>query len=124
MIEKIEVNGIHTEVTDDLQKYVSRKIGKLDQYMPNGARPSAHAEVKLKEQKIKQRVQCTCEVILHLPHDTITVKETTLNMYAAIDVVEEKLKNQIKRYKQTHGRGALHRRLLARIKRSGVQSEE
>lgn len=123
MIEKIEINGIHTEVTDDIQKYVAKKIGKLDQYMPKSARPSAHAEVKLKEQKIKQRVQCTCEVILHVPNDTITVKETTLNLYAAIDVVEEKLKNQIKRYKQTHGRGALHRRILARIKRSGHQSE-
>ena len=119
MIQKIEVSGIHTEVSDDLQKYVSKKIGKLDQYMPKSARQSAHAEVKLKEQKIKQRVQCTCEVILHLPHNVITVKETTINLYAAVDVVEEKLKNQIKRYKQTHGRGALHQRILARIKRTG-----
>jgi putative sigma-54 modulation protein len=118
MINKLEINGIHTEVTDDLRKYVTKKIGKLDQYMPPHARLSAHAEVKLKEQKIKKRNECTCEVILHLPKETIMTKETTMNMFAAVDVVEMKLKNQIKKYKQKHGTGRLHHRILARLKRT------
>lgn len=122
MIKKLEISGIHTEVSDDLIKYVTKKIGRLDQYMPASARQSAHLEVKLKEQKIKQRVECTCEVILHLPQETFTTKETTINLFAAVDVVEEKLKNHIKKYKQTHGRGKLHRRILARIKRSSARS--
>ncbi len=122
MINKLEINGIRTDVSDDLSKYVTKKIGKLDQYMPAGARESAHAEVKLKEQKIKQRVECTCEVILHLPQETITTKETTVNLFAAVDVVEEKLKNRIKKYKQTHGQGRLHRRILAKFKRSSARS--
>lgn len=124
MISKLEVSGIHTEVSDDLRKYVTKKIGKLDQYMPRAARESAHAEVKLKEQKIKQRVECTCEVVLHLPGETFTTKETTMNLFAAVDVVEEKLKNRIKKYKQTHGKGRLHRRVLARFKRSTARSSE
>ena len=53
MIKKIEIAGIHTEVTDDLRKYIVKKISKLDQYMPKNARESAHVEVKLKEQKVK-----------------------------------------------------------------------
>jgi len=118
MIAKLEINGIHTEVTDDLTKYVNKKIGKLDQYMPVHARESAHAEVKLKEQKIKSRNECTCEVIMHLPHETIMTKETTTNMFAAIDVVEQKLKNQLKKYKHKHGSGRLHQRILARLKRT------
>ncbi len=123
MIKKLEVNGVHTEVTDDLRKYITRKIGKLDQYMPAHSKESAHVEVKLKEQKIKARVECTCEVILHLPQETITVKETTVNMFAAIDVVEEKLKNQIKKYKQTHGTGRLHQRILSKFKRSSARMQ-
>ncbi len=91
MIKKIEISGIHTEVTDDLKKYVTKKIGKLDQYLPVHARRTAHAEVKLKERKVKKRTECTCEVILHLPKETIMTKETTVNMFAAIDVVEQKL---------------------------------
>lgn len=122
MIEKLEINGIHTEVTEDLAKYVQKKIGKLDQYMSAHARESAHAEVKLKEQKLKTRVNCTCEVILHLPKETFTTKETTVNMFAAVDVVEQKLKNQLKKYKQTHGTGRLHQRVLARFKRSSARS--
>lgn len=118
MIQKIDISGIRTEVSDDLQKYIQKKIGKLDKYMPPHARQSAHAEVKLKEQKSKQRVSCTCEVILYLPKEVIAIEETTVNMFAAVDVVEEKLKNQLQKYKQKHGAGRLHHRILARMKRA------
>ncbi|MCA9329159.1 ribosome-associated translation inhibitor RaiA [Candidatus Saccharibacteria bacterium] len=118
MIEKIEINGIHTEVSEDLGKYVRKKVGKLYKYIPKHARQSVHADVKLKEGKTKQRVNCTCEVILHLPKEIITIKETTVNMFAAVDVVEEKLKNRLQKYKQKYSTGRLHHRILARIKRA------
>lgn len=116
MIKKLEVSGIHADVDNDLHRYVVKKIGKLDQYMSRHARVSAHAEIKLKENKIKTRKQSTCEVILHLPHDTITTKETTLNMYAAVDIVEAKLKNSIKKYKEKH-EGTRLRRIAQRFRR-------
>jgi len=100
MINKVEVASIHTDGGQDIQKYAKKKISKLDSYMPRHARKSAHAEVKLKEAKSKDKKQCTVEVILHVPGETITAKETTVNMYAAIDIVEEKLKSQLRRYKQ------------------------
>lgn len=119
MIQKLEINGIHMEVDTDLKKYVAKKIGRLDQYMSRHARVSAHAEVKLKEAKAKDKKQATCEVVLYLPHEAITTKETTVNMYAAVDIVETKLKNQLKKYKEKHEKPyKLHRRVLARIKRS------
>lgn len=99
MINKLEITGIHTDANSDIQKYVKKKIAKLDAYMPRHARKSAHADVKLKESKSKDKKESTCEVILHLPGETIAAKETTLNMYAAIDIVEQKLKMQLKKYK-------------------------
>lgn len=117
MIQKLEINGVHADVNERLYKYVVKKIGKLDMYMPRHARGSAHAEVKLKESKSKDKNRCTCEVIMHLPQEVFTVKETTVNMYAAIDIVEAKLKNQLKKYKETHSIRA-HRRVLARLKRT------
>ncbi|HLC91977.1 MAG TPA: ribosome-associated translation inhibitor RaiA [Candidatus Saccharimonadales bacterium] len=119
MIQKLEINGVHYEINDDLYKYVVKKIGRLDQYMSYHARESAHAEVKLKESKVKKRVQSTCEVILHLPHEVMVTEETTLNPYAAIDIVEAKLKNQLKKYKEKHT-PRLHRRILARLKHRPV----
>lgn len=116
MISKMEISGIHTTVSADLKKYITKKLGHMDRYLPKKARASAHIEVQLKEAKIKNKKECTCEVILHLPHDTITIKETTLNMFAAVDIVETKLKNQIKRYKDKHGIVRVPRSLLTKIR--------
>ena len=119
MIQKLEINGIHMEVDADLRKYVTKKIARLDQYMSRHARASAHVEVKLKEAKAKDKKQATCEVVMYLPKEAITTKETTVNMYAAIDIVETKLKNQLKKYKAKHEKPyRLHRRVLARLKRN------
>ena len=93
---------MHTSIDEDLQKYVAKKIGKLDKYIPRKFRQSAHAQVVLKESKIKNKKQCTCEVIMHLPHDEFVTKETTMNIFAAIDIVDAKLKNQLRKYKETH----------------------
>jgi putative sigma-54 modulation protein len=119
MIKKFEITGIHTDATKDIQKYVTKKIAKLDSYMPKHARASAHADVKLKESKAKDKKACTAEVILTLPGERITAKETTVNMYAAIDIVEEKLKAQLRKYKEqsTHGNrgGRKIRQFLGKI---------
>ncbi len=117
MIEKLEISGIHTTLTPDLQKYVAKKIGKLDKYMPKHARDSAHVEVMLKEVKAKNKKECVCEVVMYLPHDTLTTKEATVNMFAAIDIVETKLKNQLKKYKEKHTSLKIHRRVIAKLRR-------
>jgi ribosomal subunit interface protein len=119
MIAKMEITGVHMKVDEDLHKYVTKKIGKLDKYMNKHVRESAHAEVTLKESKAKDKKQCTCEVVLHLPKPELTTKESTLNIYAAVDIVEAKLKNQLKKYKETHDSPRLHRRVINRLRRKG-----
>lgn len=100
MIKKIDIIGIHADVEPEVAKYVKKKIAKLDSYIPKHARKSAHAEVRLKEEKVKTKKQSTCEVTMYLPNEVITAKETTVNMYAAVDIVEEKLKSQLRKYKE------------------------
>lgn len=99
MIKKLEFVDVNADVNEDVEAYVKKKISKLDGYMPRHARKSAHAEVRLKESKSKDKKQCTAEVTLFVPGEVITAKETTVNMYAAIDIVEEKLKAQLRKYK-------------------------
>lgn len=118
MIQKLEINGVHAVLTDDLKKYITKKIGKLDRYMPRHARESAHAEVFVKERAVKAKQERECEVVLHLPGSTLIVKESTINMFAAVDIVEAKLKNQLKRYKDTHNAHKIHRKVITRFKRS------
>lgn len=122
MIQKLEINGVHMDVGDDLRKYVMKKIGRLDKYIPKQARASSHAEVKLKEGKTKSKNDRTCEVLLHLPHENLTVSETTVNIYAAIDIAEEKLKAQLHKYKEQGTNAKLRQRFLARLKRSPAEA--
>ena len=117
MINKLEISGVHTNVNSKLEKYVNKKIGQLDKYIPRNARQSTHASVKLKESNAKDKNRCTCEVVMRLPHETIDTHESTINMYAAIDIVEAKLKQRLKKYKDMHAGPRLYRRLLWRTAR-------
>lgn len=115
---KLEISGVHFEVDKKLKAYVTKKIAKLDKYIPKRARQSAHAEVFMKEIKIKAKKENVCEVVLHLPHDKISIQESTVNMYASVDIVEAKLKNQIKKYKTKHGSPQLRHRLINKLRRT------
>lgn len=101
MIKKIEIAGIHYKVEDDIKKYVERKVGKLDRYMPKSARESAHAEVKLFEET-KGRDKYSAEIILHFKNGNLTAKDSTQNMFAAVDIVEAKIRNQLKKHHDKH----------------------
>jgi ribosomal subunit interface protein len=114
MIERFDIHFIHSDHDENLKKYVTKKIGRLDRYLPRHARSSAHAEVALKEGKAGKaayRRDCTCEVTLHLPHEVINVSESSINLYTAVDIIELKLKHQIQKYKELHGTGTFRRRL-------------
>lgn len=117
MISRIEKSGINLELDSDLKKYIDKKIGRLDRSMPRHARKSVHADVKLRETGSKAGDKYTCEVVLHLPGGQVTAKESTLNMFAAVDIVEAKLKNQLKKYKEIHKTHRGRHGILSRIKR-------
>jgi ribosomal subunit interface protein len=91
--------------------------GGLDRYISRHSRLSAHGDVHLKEGKAKNHNNCTCEVTIHLPKQSITVKESAMNMYAAVDIAEAKLRQQLQKYKDLHGSGKFHRHLFARFNR-------
>lgn len=116
MLQKFEVQGVHTEIGDSLQKYVNRKIGGLDRYLSKHDRVSAHGEVILRESKSKSTDHCSCEAILHLPNQTLVAKERAMNMFASVDIVEAKMKQQIKKYKEKHENGKMHRHIFARLR--------
>lgn len=111
----LQVKGGHDD--QDLIKYVDKKIGQLDKYVPRQARQAARAEVKFKDVRLNGKDQRLCEVVVHLPHDIISVQEATVNAYASVDIVEAKLRNQLKRYKDKHSVAKLRHRLRARLAR-------
>lgn len=99
MIASIDITGIKYNVSDKLQKYVIDKVGKLDKYVPAHARKSVVADVKLRQVNRDYGNKYEAEVILQVPEKTIIAKDSTMNMHAAIDIVEAKLIAQLRKYK-------------------------
>lgn len=119
MIKRIDVTFIHAEHDETVFKYINRKLGRLDRFIPKVAEESAHLQVMLKYGRSGKKSSgrdCTCEVTLHLPQENIVVSETSINMYTAIDIAELKLRQRIKKYKDLHS-GSFRRRLVARFSR-------
>lgn len=117
MLKRFEINAAHADVDDRLKTYTRRKIGGLDRYIARHNRGSAHCEVHLKNHKTRNHNNSVCEVTFHLPHQNIIIKEEAVNLYAAVDIVEAKLKQQLQKYKDLHGNGKTRRHLFARFRR-------
>jgi len=124
MIQSITITGIKYDVDETTQKYIMKKIGRLDRFLPRHARKSASVEVKLREVNRKNGNKYEAEVLLNVPEKQITAKDSTVNILAAIDIVEAKLAAQLKKYKQTHiGHLGKTRTILSRFKRSYAREQ-
>lgn len=119
MIESIEITGVKYEVDEVTRKYVMKKIGRLDRYLPRHARKTARAEVKLRQINEAHGNKYEAEVILHVPDKILTATDSTMNVLAAIDIVEAKLAMQLHKYKDTSIAHLGRRGVLGRFKRRG-----
>ena len=118
MIDAIEITGIQFEIDDTTRKYVRRKIGRLDRYLPRHARKTAAAEVKLRQVNRDHGNKYEAEVIMNVPDTVIMAKDYTVNVLAAVDIVEAKLLAQLRKYKQASLPHVGSRGVLSRFKQS------
>jgi hypothetical protein len=51
---KLDIDGVHNFENKGIAKYLTKKVDALEKYIPRHARKSAHAEAKIKEEKINQ----------------------------------------------------------------------
>lgn len=118
MIASIEITGVKYVVGDQAYKYVMRRVARLDRYLPRHARKSVTADVKLKQVNRENGNKYEAEIILNVPDKRLTAKDSTVNMFAAIDIVEAKLVSQLRKYKQATVTHVGNRRLMRRGKRA------
>lgn len=88
------VRGENIEVTPALREYVEKKLSKLERYFDNEVDATAHVNLKYyndQESKI--------EVTIPMPHLVLRAEEHHEDMYAAIDLVTDKLERQIRKHK-------------------------
>ncbi|RKJ00308.1 ribosome-associated translation inhibitor RaiA [bacterium D16-54] len=85
------ITGRNVNVTPGIRKAVEEKIGKLDRYF----NPDTEVIVTLSVQKDRQKIEVTIPVKGNL----IRAEESSSDMYVSIDLVEEVIERQLKKYK-------------------------
>ena len=88
---RFTITGRNIEVTQGLREAVEDKLGKLDRFFA----PATEAVVRLSVQKDVQKIEVTIPVKGHI----IRAEESSSDMYVSIDLVEEILERQLKKYK-------------------------
>ena len=88
---RFTITGRNIEVTQGLREAVEDKLGKLDRFFA----PATEAVVRLSVQKDIQKIEVTIPVKGHI----IIAEESSSDMYVSIDLVEEILERQLKKYK-------------------------
>lgn len=91
---RFNVRGENIEVTPALREYAEKKIAKLEKYFTET--PDANVHVNL---KVHQDKTAKVEVTIPLPNLVLRAEEMNDDMYAAIDLITDKLERQIRKHK-------------------------
>ena len=88
---KFIILGKNIEVTPGLKSAVEDKIGKLEKYFS----PDTEVHVTLSVEKERQKI----EVTIPVKGSIIRSEQVSNDMYVSIDLVEEIIERQLKKYK-------------------------
>ncbi|MBQ9512894.1 MAG: ribosome-associated translation inhibitor RaiA [Lachnospiraceae bacterium] len=88
---KFTIVGKNIDVTAGLKAAVEEKIGKLEKYFT----PDTNVNVTMKVDKDRHKI----EVTIPVKGKIIRAEQTSSDMYVSIDLVEEIIERQLKKYK-------------------------
>ena len=104
---KFIISGKNIEVTPSLKETVTNKLGKLERYFT----PDTEIIVTLSVEKDRQKI----EVTIPVKGNIIRSEQVSSDMYVSIDLVEEIIERQLRKYKT---------KLIAKHQDSGNFKEE
>ena len=90
---RITISGKQMELTDAIKDAVEAKLERLDYYL----NPETDVQVTLSAKKARQKAEVT---IIPISGPIIRAEDTEESLYAAIDVVYDKLNTQLRKYKK------------------------
>ena len=85
------ISGKNIDVTPGLKDAIEQKLGKLERYFT----PETEIIVTLSVEKERQKI----EVTIPVKGNIIRSEQTSDNMYVSIDLVEEVIERQLRKYK-------------------------
>jgi len=91
---KIKIRGANNfEVTNAIAEYIENKVGSLERFLPKNQDLEARVNIKIYD--LTQKV----EVTIPGKQFILRAEESHNDLYAAIDLVVDKLERQIRRHK-------------------------
>lgn len=88
---RITITGRNIELTDGIKEAVNDKLSKLEKYF----KPDTDVFVTLSVEKERQKIEVTIPTKGHV----IRSEQVSNDMYVSIDLVEEVIERQLKKYK-------------------------
>ena len=88
---RFNIVGRNIDVTEGLKDAVEEKLGKLEKYF----RPDTQINVTLSVEKDSQKI----EVTIPMKGNIIRSEQESSDMYVSIDLVEEIIERQLRKYK-------------------------
>lgn len=85
------ITGRNIEVTDGLRAAIEEKLGKLDRFFSANTEVTVTLSVERERQKI--------EVTIPVRGNIVRSEQVSSDMYVSIDLVQEVLERQLKKYK-------------------------
>lgn len=90
---KFNIHGKKVEVTEPIRTYIETKLGKLDKYFENPDELTANVVIRIRG------VEQIIEVTIPAKRVILRGEESHKDLYAAIDLVSEKIERQIRKNK-------------------------
>ena len=90
---KFNIHGNKVKVTDAIHDYIVTKIGKLDKYLENPNEVTANIVIRVRG------TEQIVEVTIPIKKIILRGEESHKDLYAAIDLVSEKIERQIRKNK-------------------------
>ncbi len=92
----IVVRGRNVSLTDRIQEYVEKKVGKLERYLP--LIDEARMELSQEETRSAQH-RMIAQLTVRSRSKVLRAEERDQDLFAAIDLVSDKMQRQITRFK-------------------------
>ena len=90
---KYLIRGEKVQVTDSIKDYIQEKLSKMDKYLDNPE--NVEAKILIKVKGVEQRVEVTIQTKGYF----LRAEESHSDLYAAIDLIIDKLERQFRKYK-------------------------
>lgn len=118
MIENIEISGVKYKIGDELKKYVTKRLGHLDKFLPRKTRKDVVMKVVITQVNRAHGNKYEISVAIDIPGGKVlAAKDEAGNVFAGIDILEAKLKGQVRKFKAEkvdHEKKGVLKKLLKR----------